>query len=240
MKIDVTDKDYELLSGYLDGELEPEQLSALQARLLSEPPLRSACDRLAAVDKRLRDAFDVPGADSVPAHVTQMVQAAQTRGRGVGRRVGWALGVAASVLFATGVLLNSHRQDQSDPQFAAQDALVAPVLERALSRGEGWEQLPGGVRVRPLLSFPSVDGSWCREYLLAQRGREWRGVACRAAVGRWETAVLAPEQAGASKPAYRPAGAVSSGQVETFVDSRAADIPLSREQEAALIARGWE
>jgi len=240
MKIEVTEKDYELLSGYLDGELDAGQLQALRARLLSEPPLRAACERLAAVDKRLRDAFDVPGADSVPAHITQMVQTAPTRGRGVNKRVGWGLGVAASVLVAAGVMFNAHRQDQAGAEFAAQDALLAPVLERALSRGEGWELLPDGARVRPLLSFPSVEGGWCREFLLAQRGREWRGVACRAAAGQWETAVLAPEQAGASGLAYRPAGAVSSDQVEIFVDSRAADIPLSREQEAALIARGWE
>jgi len=239
MNSDLTEKDYEMVSGYLDGELDGEQARALRARLLSEPRLRAASERLAAVDKRLQDAFDVPGADSVPAHITQMVQAAGTRGRYSKRRLGWGLGVAASVLFAAGVVLNADRQDRAGSQFAAQDVLVAPVLERALSRGEGWEQLPDGTRVRALLSFSSTEGSWCREYLLAQPGGEWRGVACRVA-GQWQTAVLAPEQAIVSERAYRPAGAASPDQVVSFVDEHAADIPLGREQEAALIARGWE
>lgn len=242
MTIELTDKDYELLSRYLDGELGAEEVQALQARLLSEPPVRAAYERLKAVDNRLRSAFDVPGVDSVPAHITQMVETARTRGRRGGsqtRRAGWGLGVAATVLVAAGVIVNSGRQGPGGAQFAAQDALVAPVLERSLSRGEGWEALPDGARVRPLLSIPSVEGGWCREYLLARGDREWRGVACRSG-GIWQTAVLAEEQTTAAGKAYRPAGALSPDQVVSFIDSHSADIPLSREQEAELIARGWE
>ena len=241
MKIELTEHDSELLSRYLDGELGTAEVQVLRARLLSEPHLRGAYERFKAVDDRLRAAFDVPGADSVPLHVTQMVRAARTRGRdgSLKRRAGWGLGVAAAVLVAAGVMVNSTRQDRDVAELAAQDALVAPVLERALSRGEGWEVLPDGTRVRPLLSFRSVEGSWCREYLLGREDREWRGVACRSD-GHWETAVLAVEQPAAAGQVYRPAGAVSSATIVSFIDTRSADIPLSREQEVALIARGWE
>lgn len=236
MNNEVTEQDYELLSQYLDGELGTGQARALSARLLAEPSLRAEYEQMKAVDERLRGAFQVAGADAVPAHVRERVKAAPTRGRK--RAAGWGFGVAASVLFAAGVVLNADRQGESGPQFAAQDALVAPVLERAPSRGEGWEVLPDGSQVRPLLSFSGLDGDWCREYLLAQDGREWRGVACRAS-GQWVTAVLATEEhAGAG--GYRPAGAMTADAVAAFIDDRAADIPLSREQEAALIARGWE
>jgi len=242
MKTELTEQDCELLSRYLDGELGAEENQALRSRLLSEPPLRAAYERFKAVDNRLRDAFDVPGADTVPAHVTQMVRTARTRGRegSPTARAGWGLGVAVAVLAAAGVMVNSLRQEnQGGAQFTAQDALVAPVLERALSRGEGWEVLPDGTRVRPLLSFPSVEGSWCREYLLGQEDREWRGVACRSA-GHWETAVLAAEQPVAAEEGYRPAGAVSPDEVVSFIDSYSADIPLSGEEEAEKISRGWE
>ena len=241
MKTELTENDSELLSRYLDGELDAAEVQALRARLLSEPHLRTACERFKAVDDRLRAAFDVPGANSVPPQIAQMVRTARTRGREgrLKRRAGWGLGVAASVLVALGVVVNSTRQDRDTAQRAAQDALVAPVLERVLSGGEGWEVLPDGTRVRPLLSFPSVEGGWCREYLLGREDREWHGVACRSA-GHWETAVLAAEQPAAAGKAYRPAGAVSPDVIVSFIDSRSADIPLSREQEAELIARGWE
>jgi hypothetical protein len=241
MKIELTEQDCELLSRYLDGELGAEESQALRARLLSEPSLRAAYERFRAVDARLREAFDAPGADTVPANVTQMVRAARTRGHegGPTGRTGWGLGVAVAVLVVAGVVVNYLRQDQDGAQFMAQDALVAPVLERTLSRGEGWEVLPDGTRVRPLLSFPSVEGSWCREYLLGREDREWRGVACRSA-GHWETAVLAAEQPAAAEQAYRPAGAVSPDEVVSFIDTYSADIPLSGEQEAEKISRGWE
>jgi hypothetical protein len=241
MKAEVTEQDYELLSRYLDGELDDAQARELRQRLLAEQDLRAVFERMKAVDGRLRDALDVAGADAVPVHVRQMVENAATRANPRGKRLGWGLGVAASVLFAAGVLMNVDQQGTpagGGAQFAAQDALVAPVLERAPSRGEGWETLPDGSQVRALLSFPGVDGNWCREYLLAQDGREWRGVACRDS-GDWVTAVLAVEKH-AGVDGYRPAGATTPDQVASFIDSRAADIPLSREQEAALIGSGWE
>lgn len=230
----VSEQDFELLSQLLDGELEPEQAREVSARLLAEPALRKVYERMKSSDSRLRAAFDAAGADAVPAQVAQMVQTAATRDR---KRLGWSLGVAASVLFAAGVVINTDQPGEGVPQFAAQDALVAPVLERAPSRGDGWETLPDGSQVRPLLSFSGLEGDWCREYLLAHEGQEWRGVACRAS-GQWVTAVLAAE-AHTGEGGYRPAGAATPGEVAAFIDRSAADIPLSREQEAALIARGW-
>lgn len=236
MNNEVTEQDYQLLSQYLDGELGAGQARALSARLLAEPSLRAEYERMRAVDDRLRGAFLSAGTDAVPAQVMERVASAPTRDRK--RAAGWGLGVAASVLFAAGVVLNADRQGEGAPQFAEQDALVAPVLERAASRGEGWEALPDGSQVRPLLSFPGLDGDWCREYLLAHKGQEWRGVACRSS-GQWVTAVLAAE-AHAGAGGYRPAGAMTADKVAAFIDEKAADIPVSREQEAALIARGWE
>ncbi len=232
----VTEQDFELLSRHLDGELGAEQAREVNARLLAEPALRSVYERMKSADGRLRAAFEGAGAEAVPAHVTEMVQNAATRDR---KRLGWGLGVAASVLFAAGVVINSGQPGENAPQYAAQDAPVAPVLERAPSRGEGWDVLDDGSQLRPLLSFSGLDGEWCREYLLAHEGQEWRGVACRTTDGQWVTAVLAAEQlTGAG--GYRPAGAATPEEVAAYIDNRAADIPLSRAQEAALIAHGWQ
>jgi hypothetical protein len=239
MKAELTEQDYELLSQYLDGELDDGQARELRERLLAEQDLRAVHERMRTLDSRLQDALDVAGAGTVPVHVREMLQRAATHGNPGRTRLGWGLAVAASVLFAAGVVINVGQQGAGGAQYAAQDALVAPVLERSPSRGDGWETLPDGSQVRALLSFPSVDGNWCREYLLAQGDGEWRGVACRASPGQWVTAVLAAEEHGGAG-GYRPAGAVTADQVASYIDGRAADIPLSREQEAALIARNWE
>lgn len=245
MITELTEQDYELLSQYLDGELPAAQVQELRARLLAEPPLRAGFERIKTVNDHVTGAFKVSGVDTVPAHVVQRLQHATSReDKGAyQRRVGWGLAVAASVLAAAGLLLNSGQNNQSGDYIAQagrHDALLSPVLEQSLSRGEGWIFLADGTSIRPLLSFPSVEGGWCREYLLTDAGSEWRGVACRSA-GQWVTAVLATvESSGTIDQYYRPAGATTSDQVSAFIDSRSADIPVSKEQEAELIARGWQ
>jgi hypothetical protein len=244
VKAKMTERDYELLSQHLDGELPVERAQELRARLLAEPSLRAKFERLKSADSRVRSAFDVSGIDAVPAHVVQMVRDTETHaGKDLQKmRAGWGVAVAASVIAAAGVLLNPGESGQSldhKVQTAHQDTLLSPVLEQSLSSGDGWVSLGDGSRVRPLLSFSSVEGGWCREYLLTDEGSKSRGVACRSA-GQWITAVLVAEDSPGGVNEYRPAGAPESDLVASFIDHQSADIPLSREQEAELIARGWQ
>jgi hypothetical protein len=52
--------------------------------------------------------------------------------------------------------------------------------------------------------------------------------------------VLAAADGSGSGDDYRPASAAGAGEVTSYVDTHAADIPLSLDQEAALIARQWQ
>lgn len=244
MKTELTEQDYELLSQYLDGELPPVQAQELRERLLAEPSLRAVFARLEAVNDQVTGAFAVSGVDAVPAHIVQMVQNSKTHGnKGFYQsHVGWGLAVAATVVAVAGLLLSAGQHEQAGDymaQAARRDALLSPVLEQSRSRGEGWISLADGTSIRPLLSFPSVEGGWCREFLLTDASSESHGVACRSA-GRWVTEVLAAEVSPGASDQYRPAGAPASDQVTAFIDSRSADIPLSQEREAELIARGWQ
>jgi hypothetical protein len=117
--------------------------------------------------------------------------------------------------------------------------LLASALETTPSSNDGWEVLADGRKLRPVLSFSSLQGHWCREFLVAQDADINRGVACRAE-GRWQTRVIAAAQAPGTPTDYRPAGATDADIVATFIDTQAANIPLSLVQEADLIARGWE
>ncbi|NQX87635.1 MAG: hypothetical protein HRT77_03125 [Halioglobus sp.] len=239
MKAELSDKDYEQLSQYLDGELDDAQVRELSARLLSEQDLRAVYERMKGLQNRLQEA--VSGADTVPLQLRQSVERAATRQHRGRQRTGWGVAVAASVLLAAGVLMTVDRVEQPDDgmRLVVRDRLLTPALERQPSRGNGWETLTDGSQLRVVLSFPSVDGSWCREYLLAQENVEWRGVACREEAGRWVTAVRVAGEHRAVD-GYRPAGVATPDEVATYINRQAADIPLSREQEAALIARDWQ
>ena len=240
---DMTEQDNELLSQYLDGELAAPAAQSLRQRLIAEPQLRRALERLRAVDNRVKNAFEAPALEAVPQHVVNMVQNAATRPeRSSHHRAGWGFAIAASLLAATGLLMNPDSQQQSGDYMAAtatQDSLLSQILEHSASRGEGWDTLDDGRQVRPLLSFASTNGSWCREYLVSDDGATWRGVACRAG-NAWTTQVLSAEQASGSSNEYRPAGATSADQVTSFIDAHAADIALSLKEEASVIAGNWQ
>jgi hypothetical protein len=241
----MTEQDYELLSQYLDGELAAPAAQKLRKRLIAEPVLRASLDRLQKVDNRVKDAFDVPGADTVPPRVVTMLENARTRSGRLSQRhrAGWGLAVAASLVAASGLLFMpdwQHQQtDNSLAVSAGEDALLTYEFEYSPSRADGWNTLSDGRQVRPLLSFANKQGGWCREYLMSVEGATWRGVACRTE-GRWTTEVLSAEELGGSSSEYRPAGVTNSDQITQFIDTHSADIALSLEEEADLIVRNWQ
>lgn len=237
----MTDQDYELLSQYLDGELAATAMQEMRKRLMAEPELRACLARLQTVNSTVQEAFDIPGADTVPAQIVHAVKHAPTQPTKMPahHRAGWGLAVAASLVAAAGLLLTPEWRQQAPEQSAGGDALLAHVLEHSTSRGDGWDALEDGRQVRPLLSFRSTQGDWCREYLVAAQSSTWRGVACRGQ-GQWITAVLTTEATADSAIEYRPAGSAASEDIASFIDTNAADIALSLDEEAALITSNWQ
>ncbi len=234
---DNNDRDDEFLSAFIDGELASEQVAGMRARLLAEPVLRARYDRMKRVDDHLRGTFDAAGTDTVPEHVRQLLTPEQTEATSLAtmRRTGWGLAIAATILAVSGQLLNPQWRGAGDNR----DAEIANVLEVAPSRGSGWESLPDGESLRPVLSFRSDAGTWCREYLLQAADGAWHGVACREERG-WRTRVISQvSEREFAEGRYRPAGANDSDSVATFIERHATDVPLSAREEAALIDSEW-
>jgi hypothetical protein len=238
----MSEQDLEMLSQYLDGELGASQVQQLERRLSKEPGLRSRLERLQSVNASLVSAFDRPGTDKVPAVVTRMVtDSANSNVIAFPQRhkVGLGFAVAASLLAASG-LLSFDQSQPGVPAGTAIDTLLVQALENAPSRGDGWNSLADGRKMRNVLSFQSLDSGWCREYRLEDQGQQWHGVACRGEI-HWTTAVVSPAHTlGSSASEYRPASAGDSDQVQHFVESQAQDIALSLKQEAQLIKDGWK
>lgn len=239
----MNEQDYELLSQYLDGELAAGEIQELRKRLIAEPLLRATLERMRNVDDRVKAAFDVPGADTVPARVAAMLGGSgATSHTQPGFRHGWGLAIAASLVAAAGLLLAPEWRQATDGHpngTPSADQMLASVLESIPSRGEDWDVLADGRQVRPVLSFSGAGDQWCREYLLADGRANFRGVACRID-GEWRTEVLAGIGAAESRDTYRPAGAADSDEVASYISTHATSIPLSLEQEAEVIARSWQ
>jgi hypothetical protein len=238
--IDMTEQDNELLSQYIDGELAADTAQTMRKRLLAEPELRAHFERMKDINSSVRDAFDVPGADTVPASALKALESAETRPSALprGNRTGWGLAVAASLVAATGLLLTPD-WNQQPGNTPTTDTQLAAALEQTASRGEGWDTLADGRQIRSLLSFPNTRGGWCREYLMSGEDGNWRGVACRNE-GQWTTEVLNAEIIPGAANEYRPAGTSNTDDINAFIATHSSGIALSLQAEADLIARKWQ
>ena len=240
----------ELLSAYLDGELEASKAVELERALDGDLALRSRLEQMRSIDISLRSAFKGDFAGPVPAHITRMlaseavstednVVAFPTQTNKAKAKANWGLAVAASLMAASGLLMFERAQIAGVDQ--GMDALIAAELEQTPSQADGWNVLADGREMRPVLSFQSKDNGWCREFLLADEGVQQRGVACKTD-NQWVTAVIGPVDTQIADAAtdFRPAGADDLDSVQAFVESQADDIPLGLGEEAELIEGGWK
>ncbi len=248
--MDTTQQDYELLSRYLDGELPPALARELEQRLAAEPALVAVLARMQALQGQLHQAYDGIANQPIPQRILALLQAPQANVVPIGHKpplnpprkrvMNWGFALAASLVVAVSATLVTRLDQQSaQPGAAGVDSLLSLALETSPSRGDGWEALADGRKLRPVLSFQTTAGSWCREYLLRSSEGSWHGVACRGDAG-WNTTVLASADAAESSADYRPAGAASADEVADFVDRNAAGIALDAREEADLIARAWQ
>lgn len=226
-----------LLSMYIDNELDAAQTIALVSRLKSEPVLRTRLTQLEENDELVKQVY-AQSAVRVPNEVTALVSADNvTLLRPVRQWRRWtAAAVAASCAAVVAMLVNTNQTAVFNPMTI--DAQMAQVLESSPSRASGWETLDDERKFRSVLTFPAVDGTWCREFLLAHRESNWRGVACRDG-GNWVNQVVGSEVFLNQETQYRPAGADDTESVARFIDETATDVALGPQQEAALIQSGW-
>lgn len=252
-------QDLELLSRYLDGELPAAQARGLESRLHAERNLQRTLVRLQELNQRLRDALSeqaqVPetirrqlssGADrdkrrAPPPHTSNVLPFPGNSARETKRpNTTWPLAIAAGLLAVVAPVLVMNTGlfpvSASQPSLPGNDRIVSSALERERS-GIDWIALSDGRELRPVLTFPHVDGRWCREYLL--RGdKDWRAVACRDGQ-RWVTQAAGLESYLDHVGAYAPAGAGDAEPVAVFISHHAADIALGPDEEQRLIHSGW-
>ena len=250
---ELIDRDAELVSQYLDGELAANESRELERRLHQEPMLRAALVRMQECNNLVRDLLAEK--DSVPESVTQLFHAAEAAdaadskmgevlpfpAAGVAATAPssprWAFALAASVCAAVGAVLLSNALQPTGSQLPGNDAIVSNALQ-TLPSGYEWNTLADGREFQGVLTFPHEDGSWCREYLLRSSDDDWRAVACLDG-GSWVTQAAGLESYLETSNAYRPAGAADSAPVAVFISQHAAGIALDGRSEEELMSNGW-
>ena len=254
----------EILSSYMDGELDPETRAAVEESLAIDPASRALIRDFREEQAVLQNAFNAPLEEPAPARLTRTINRhrIEAPGRGRWRRGApswnpqWAL--AAGLIAGLGIGAGLVFTQVSGPSNIASNAVLHPLYDNAI--GAALESTPSGSstrasepgplvrRIEPRLSFQARDGRYCREF--SERIEDTRridtgnGVACRGAEGRWVTEFYQRGRSMARQPnpgpaPYVPAGATDTELVDKFINRLGGTGPLDLGAEKDLIRSRW-
>jgi len=218
----------ELLSAFLDGQLDEPTRLAVEQALASDPGARVRLEHMRHADALLRAAvpeLPTPAGDPLAARIE--------RGTPLpARRLPMLPAVAACLVAALcGVLIGRWMQRAPDPWVDAAGAIGGTLLQVL-------EQHASGARdaeVHVMLSTQLQDGRFCRQFAVERPGGG-EGVACRKRdSGQWQ--LLGWDSTVQGSDGFRPAA--GSELLDTMLDRLGAGEALTTERERALLERGW-
>jgi surface antigen len=255
----------ETLIAYLDAELDPAGMDAVELALDNDPALRQRLQRLVVSGEQLRAAYADVVEEAVPPRLVQAILAAPAplpspRARStpafslnswLSRWLGTANGpwmptaLASAAALGVGLWLGLAQAPGGDETLAEHQ----PVADRALL--VALESLPSGRvveaagrQIELLASFEHNDGRICREFNSSQRngdGVDHLGLACREPSGDWTLAVLSSEErpADTEHGGYRTASDRQHQLLDGYRQQHNLGQALDPSREQALMQRGW-
>lgn len=224
--------DDELLSAFLDDELEAADRARVQAALDQDAGARLRLERMRMADSRLRREIPVRPASPIDP-VAQYILNAESgahASRPLLRRRPALIALAASL---AGVMLGFLLARSADPG-AAGAMLASGALQRLLEQQASGEAVSAGEeKLSVLMTLRSAGGQICRLYTAERPQGGGEGLACRQEDG-WH--VLAWDATTGNSSNFRTAAA--SPWLDAAMDRLEAD-PLTVAQERDLLSRGW-
>jgi len=249
--LNITD---ELLVAYVDGELDETQREMVSSVLASNPALRRRAEEMRLVRDLLTEAFPLLPNASVPPPIDAAAnrlaeacarQASPRRGASlfrVPRKYAVAAGIVLCVAVASTYLI-WRAEFADDPVTALMRIDPDTPLYRLLESTPSAEviNVPAeNAAMRAVLTFRAKDGRFCREFEILAGTKGSTGLACRQQ-GHWHAEVLM--SATAAPPSdndYTPAGDSDEPAVADVVHRLIEGDPLGAQEEARILASGWE
>jgi hypothetical protein len=251
-KLDITD---ELLVAYVDDELNPAQREMVDSVLATSPALCRRAQEMRLSRDLLREAFPLHPDRALSAPIEaasdRLAEACVPR-RSHPRvtssrwsRWGYAMAAGLAVCAAAPITYLVWRvaiEPAAHPVTGLTQVDPDSPLHRLL------ESVPSAdvinipredAALRAVLTFQSKDGRFCREFEILAGSGGSTGIACRHD-GEWRSEVLLSASAApALSNHYTPAGESDDTAVAEVVARLMEGDPLSAEEEAAVLARGW-
>lgn len=264
MKNPISDED---ISAYLDNELDPRDRSLFEDAMRTDRDLKHRVEMMERIDGQLSvalptrpiPAVDEVLADRLAAALTSTSRSAEPAYACFLQRVRqymqnhWqpALVTAGLALSLGGILgsLTTPNMTTPDTALSLEARTASLVADGPFSNA--LETVPSltpvalstsmpSVSVKPILTFRTKSGSFCREFEIANATAISVGVACRSDEGGWAVqAILSGAEESPNGTVYRLASGQETDLLSGVIKSLQSEPALDADQERAVIARGW-
>lgn len=235
----------EILSAYLDGELDAEGASMVDSELAKSPALARRLGAMQAIEAKLGPAFAGVMAERTPDRYEALLSPNARGTSSPGKVIG---GIFTALLrpivvgpafasLAAGVIAGALLTPQVRPGFdlaKTGQIHVSGAIAEAISVAPSGVPTPvsnGELLVR--LSFQDGGGRYCRHVSLAAQDM----VVCNTAEG-WVVEAMTPNASGISE-GYQEAANGAPAEIVLALGRLGAASALDAESESALIARNW-
>ena len=220
--------DDQVLSAFLDAELNDEQMQIVRASIADDETLCDRLAELAAVDQHVKQYSkqidEQPVPDSISALLAEgenhnVVSMTKTKPTPV--KTLSAMAIAASAIFAITLTFMQPGDNKYEVLAATPSGVEASYSDGSIT---------------PQLSFTNQQGQLCRVYLDRQPQQVSQNLACRNDQGWVEkTAPIAVQD---NQQSYQTASA--SNPLDTLLDEMMVGTALNAEQEQHAIATNWQ
>lgn len=221
----------DVLSAYLDGELDAQTRAAVASIAAGNPAVRRRIEELRAADVAMRAAFPLePSSAEDVARVRNSAIVPFPRNTPKSKPSWPAFAATAVAAALAGFVVATPVMTTMAARTAADPLMVSGGLGSALESQASGATVDGA---RIVMTLKTADGRVCREFKRVDGARAQHGVACRGGSG-WTLAALTE-----TVPA-QPGYATASGDdtIDGVLDQLGA-VALEPGEEAALQRRGW-
>jgi hypothetical protein len=239
----------EMLSGFLDAELAPEDMERVRLALEDDDELVMRMAELSQVDQWVVDHAQQIDHTQVPQNLVSLAQKIDAKygnkrtdsadnvvhisaWKKWTREIKTPYAMAAGVALVASIAMLNLSQQTTAPGFSAD---IAAVLDNTLSGESAY--ISDGSAVKAQLSFANQQGQLCRQYQVASSDSRSTNIACKQS-GGWKLEAQSGEQGLQITGDYQTAS--NSQQLDTVIDNMISGAPLDRNQEQQAINNEWQ
>jgi negative regulator of sigma E activity len=253
----------EHLSAFLDGQLPAQESRTLEAELETNLEIAERLASLAEANEAVKEAYKAEIERPIAPHISALLQSetAQTASTVMAndnasdnvvalparRKISvtkWVAPLAATLALMIGLTVGRGMSVTPTNQGAIYAQITGTidadnplfnVLEHTPSATH--VKLDTQVSVKPVLTFQTAEGLYCREFTAQSTASASRGIACRED-GNWNILMLNRTEL-SDETGFRTASATSSEALDQLIDGLIDGAPFDLDTEKAAMTKNW-